>query len=351
MRNTKFTKKELLEQVGSNFSLLLVDKEEITANEEISPICNICGRIFRTTRRKLVRTDRCPTCGAKKRAETKSITFEEFEKKAIGLYKNHYSYYKDFYINASTNTLIRCNWCGNVFQQKPQKHLNGNGCIFCNINRRTEKLRKSENEVIENIKTNLQGKFTFIKLNSKYTNNLETKATVKCNICGLEYSASVNVLAYREVTCKNCANVFNLAEEKCKMFLYNKGVKDIRGEVKYKDLIYKDNLRFDIFLPEYMTAIEIQGWHHYKPYKYSSKQTDEKTKFEEQKIKDQLKREWCIKHNVNLIEIPYYKVRRNSSIKKIIDEIKLVRKKYSLSDLEDGFNKFVLTEKLKTILK
>ena len=47
-RNSKFTKTELKEQVGTRFSLALIDKEEITATEEIFVICNTCGRIFST---------------------------------------------------------------------------------------------------------------------------------------------------------------------------------------------------------------------------------------------------------------------------------------------------------------
>lgn len=351
MRNTKLTKSEVKEQVGSNFSLALVDKEEISASDIIFPICNICGRIFSTNRRKLAKLNRCPTCSYTKRAEIKSKKFDEFEKEAIIKHKNKYTYFKDFYKNASTDTLIRCNWCHNVFWQEPRNHLNGQGCQFCSLKKRTEELRKPEEQVIENIKTNLDGRFTFIKLNNKYINNKISKATVRCNICNKDYTANVNVLEYRDVVCTNCANNFNIAEERCKVYLHNLGINDIRGEVRFKDLIYKNNLRFDIFLPDYMMAIEIQGYHHYKPYKYSEKEQDEVNKFKLQQIKDQLKRDWCKKHNVLLIEIPYYKVRRESGVKNVFKQINFEKTEYTLKELECDYNKFVLTDELKTIFK
>ena len=73
-----------------------------------------------------------------------------------------------------------------------------------------------------------------------------------------------------------------------------------------------------------MEAIEIQDYHHYKPYKYSERQMDENDKFEKQAIKDQINRDLC-KHNVRLIEIPYYKIRINVNV---LDNIKLKPQEY-----------------------
>ena len=70
------------------------------------------------------------------------------------------------------------------------------------------------------------------------------------------------------------------------------------------NLKYKKNLRFDLYLPEKSTAIEIQGPHHFKPFKYNKLETDEQAeiKYKEQQIKDEIKREWCKENNVVLIE-------------------------------------------------
>lgn len=352
-RNSKFTKTELKEQVGTRFSLALIDKEEITATEEIFVICNTCGRIFSTNRRRIANAKNCPLCGIKRRAESKTFTFGRFIEESKKIHKNHYTYFRDFYTNAKNKTLIRCNWCGFVFWQTPQHHLGGNGCKYCNIKKRTDSLRSKEEDVINKIKSNIGNNFSFIKLNEKYKNT-KTHATVRCNYCNTEYSASCLVLTNREITCKNCFSNYNLAEERTKVFLYKNGIINIRSEAMFNDLVYKNNLRFDIFLPDYMTTIEIQGPHHDIPYRYSDKQSEEdiNKKYKEQVEKDMLKVDWCKKHNVRLIAIPYSKVRRSSGIKTVFDGIikTLVLTEYNLQDIEKGYQKFSLTEKLERLL-
>lgn len=353
VEDQKTTKEELELQIGNKFSLALVDKKEITAVENIFAICNTCGKIFRTNRRKLVNSISCPTCGIKKRAKTKSLTFALFLKEATKVHKNHYSYFEDFYYNATKKALIRCNWCRHIFWQSPQHHLAGNGCVYCNIERRTEALRLDEDKVINNIKTNLGNRFMFIKLVEKYK-NCNTKAVVKCNICNSLYTASCMVLSSREIVCKSCFGNYNIAEERVKIALYKNGITNIKSEIMFNDLVFKTNLRIDIFLPDYMVAIEVQGPHHDKPYRYSEKQTDEdiKNKFEEQLKKDQLKAEWCKKHNVRLITIPYSKIRRSSGVKTVINGLlqTLVKQDYVLQDIEKGYQDFVMTEKLESLL-
>lgn len=69
----------------------------------------------------------------------------------------------------------------------------------------------------------------------------------------------------------------------------------------YKDCTYKDYLRFDYYLPEYNVLIEIQGKQHYTPIeKFGGK-----IAFEEGKLRDDIKKEWCHNHNIKLIYISY----------------------------------------------
>lgn len=66
---------------------------------------------------------------------TKRLTLEIFKERAnaihgIGTYD--YSLIKE-YKNNSTKVLIRCNRCGNVFEQRPEDHIyKGCGCKMCN---------------------------------------------------------------------------------------------------------------------------------------------------------------------------------------------------------------------------
>ena len=103
-----------------------------------------------------------------------------------------------------------------------------------------------------------------------------------------------------------------------------------------------------------MTAIEIQSPHHDKPYRYSDEQSDNdiETKFKKQLEKDAIKVEWCKKHNVRLITIPYSKIRRSSGVKTVINGLlqTLVKQDYALQDIEKGFQIFTMTEELENLL-
>lgn len=73
-------------------------------------------------------------------------------------------------------------------------------------------------------------------------------------------------------------------------------------------------LRFDFYLDDYNILIEFQGKHHYEPvnkYHRARKVT------EQTKIHDQIKKEYCKKHNIPLIEICYKDINNIEEILKM----------------------------------
>ena len=91
---------------------------------------------------------------------------------------------------------------------------------------------------------------------------------------------------------------------------------DISFECQYtfNDCVYKDVLRFDFFLPKLNIIIEVQGEGHFKPTMFFGmpKEIAEKN-FEEQQIRDKIKKEYCKKNNITLVELIYLK----SNLKKL----------------------------------
>lgn len=72
-------------------------------------------------------------------------------------------------------------------------------------------------------------------------------------------------------------------------------------EKTFDGLKYKGKLRFDYYLPLYNLCIEFNGAQHYEYVEYFHKDEDD---FNEQKLKDYLKSEYCRAHAIHLIELP-----------------------------------------------
>ena len=74
----------------------------------------------------------CPKCGFEKNCENKTLTKEEFIKKAKEVHYNKYEYTKVNYISTQTKVCIICPEHGE-FWQKPNSHLSDQGCPKCNL--------------------------------------------------------------------------------------------------------------------------------------------------------------------------------------------------------------------------
>lgn len=100
------------------------------------------------------------------------------------------------------------------------------------------------------------------------------------------------------VKCPYC-NI-SKGEEKIENFLKSKHIQYQR-EYIFKDCKNKGSLRFDFYLPKYNALIEYQGIQHYKSIEYMGGMT----KYENQINNDRIKRQYCSKNKILLIEISY----------------------------------------------
>ena len=83
----------------------------------------------------------------------------------------------------------------------------------------------------------------------------------------------------------------------------------------FEGLKYKISLRCDFYLLDFNTVIEFNGMQHYSENSFLHKNLDF---FKETQIKDLIKKQYCLEHNINFIEIPYYNI---NLIDKIIEDI------------------------------
>lgn len=89
--------------------------------------------------------------------------------------------------------------------------------------------------------------------------------------------------------------ISNLLKELNIDFIPQYHIDELKNEQGY-------HLYFDFFLPKYNIVIEYQGEQHYHPLDYY---IFNKEKYEVLKSNDNLKKQFCIKNKIKLIEIPY----------------------------------------------
>lgn len=100
---------------------------------------------------------------------------------------------------------------------------------------------------------------------------------------------------------QSCGCLVSKGENKIKELLSSMGIAFI-PQYTFNDLADKALLKFDFYLPELNILIEYQGEQHYK----SVKKWGGEKSFEDRIKKDNMKRDYCNKKNIRLIEIPYW---------------------------------------------
>ena len=219
----------------------------------------------------------------------------------------------DDYINAAENTLkyICPDHRDKGILTISLGHLqSGRGCPYCG----REKTTKAHQTDLTNIKY----KKTCEDRNLEYVHTIRKNGKIFVGyICpnhreiGIQYMYYWNLLRISE-GCAYChksvwENVihkilldFNIQFETEKEF---EGLKDVRP------------LRFDFYLPTLNKLIEYDGKHHFEPLNFNGiSKAQAIREFENVKRRDKLKDDYCIKHNIPLLRIPYYEFENSEQL-------------------------------------
>lgn len=234
------------------------------------------------------------------------ITHEQFVKDVQDKFGDVYNILEK-YQGVNTKILVehRCE-DGNYYQWRisPSNLLHGKGlCPKCS----------GRDTGIEAFKRKVLNKYgdEYIVL-GEYKNR-STKILLKHNTssCHNEFLQTPHNLLYFNTGCPLCSPI-----SKGENYIENNLQKNLipyKKQYTFKDCKFKEVLRFDfaIFEDKEETKIkyliEYQGNQHYKPQTFNgiSKEKAEHV-FEESIIKDQIKRDYCIKNNIQLLEIAYW---------------------------------------------
>ncbi|MBP5723212.1 MAG: DUF723 domain-containing protein [Bacteroidales bacterium] len=300
-KNTKTTEQFLEEATkihGDKYDFSKVDYKGY--DSKIIVICPTHGE-FLTTPSEILAGYGCIKCGYERAASKTRGNTNKFIKEANEVHKNKYDYSKVEYKTSNTKVCIICPKHGE-FWQTPGNHLQGVGCIKCR-NEDTGNRRRSSTENFIKRANDIHGnKYDYSKV-EYIRNNMPV-----CIICSKhgEFWQRPD-LHLRGCGCPTCN------QSSLETFVENLLIKnDIKYE-KQKRFKWLGKMSLDFYLPEYGSAIECQGMHHFKPiYEKNYYNLTKEENFELTVKRDKKKNSLCKDNNVNLyyfsnlgIEYPY----------------------------------------------
>jgi len=126
---------------------------------------------------------------------------EKFIERALKVHNGSYSYDHTKYINTRTKVKILCNECGDIFEQRPNSHLSGNGCKKCYTDTIGNRCRTDIKDFIEKAKKKHSDFYIYDLVN--YTSNKE-KIRIVCPVHGeFEQTPSNHLNGHRCPLCFN----------------------------------------------------------------------------------------------------------------------------------------------------
>ena len=258
----------------------------VNSKTKVTLTCKKHGEFEQTPNKHLIGHG-CPKCG-----NIEILTKENFIELSNKVHNNKYNYDKSDYTSNYKEVSIHCEQHG-YFKQKPKKHLKGQGCPDCAINKKLTK------EIFIKRSIKMHGnKYNYEKVN--YINN-STKVMIMCKKHGKFEQTPASHLNLRG--CPTCTS--SKGEIIIENYLKENNIK-FKSQYSFQDLKYKRQLLFDFALLDnkdnLICLIEYNGQQHYNFIKFVHVYQEI---FEKSKFRDQLKMDYCIKNNIPLHVIKY----------------------------------------------
>jgi len=267
--------------IEKKFNIKILDKN-IKFKTQVKFLCEIHNDIIQERRCDHLKDTGCIRC---KREADNIRRFNIFKVNSNKKYNNFYEYGGGKYINNKTEIEITCPKHGN-FLQRPDNHLSGAGCEYCNYKTHPDDLLIKLNKIYEIISFNIT---------EHITENDIVNCT--CEIHG-NFKKSLKLLLMGH-GCNQCGTI-SKSEEIISKYLTDNNF-EYTTQKTFEDCknIYK--LRFDFHLPEYNILIEYDGLQHHKPVEYFGGVKG----FKLSQKKDKIKNTFCLENNIKLIRISY----------------------------------------------
>lgn len=249
---------------------------------------------------------RCLVCNRKNIQIKKTKTNNQFIKEVYELIGEEYTFLEK-YKGADNKIKCRHNKCGHEWQISPSNFLRGKRCPKCSRNtlKTTEKYKKNVHSLVGD-EYSVLGTYVDAK----------TYVQMRHNYCGYKWDIIPNSFL-QGTRCPQCAE--SKGEQRIREYLESKYI-NFQQEYSFDDLLGTGGgvLRFDFAVfdndKKLIYLIEYDGEFHFK------KQYDNDN-FEDLRIHDKRKNQYCRENNIPLLRIPYWKFGNIEDIlKEVLDE-------------------------------
>ena len=308
----KLTQEQALAKYIDDMPKPVLPFKYINRKTPIDHIC-CCGKIFKISCDSIW-SQHTKTCGCK--THNNNSLLEKYPH-IISMW--HPIYNGDYQpINFSPHSHYKAWWiceCGNIFQSQIRAFVRGDRCRICGKNKRSISLVKNIIATSGSLLDNhpelcLEWDYNKNKNGPElYSSGSQSKVWWICKTCGYEWKTQIG----SRTSGNGC--------QRCNM---SKGEKETQRILEALDIEYQseksyDNLlgigggflRFDFYLPKYNLLIEYQGEQHFINNPWYNKKSQKIT------LKhDKIKKEYCKKHGIKLLEINYTDYDNISSILK-----------------------------------
>jgi len=267
----------------------------IGSKNKIKCYCKIHDYEFDDIPNELLRKRRkgCKYCGRQSQSKSMSTTHEQFmerfnQSKAFGTIS-----ILGKYTGANNNIDVYCEIHKYHYKANPYSLLKCSGCFKCKIDNHGGLVRMTNDEY--------DNRIFAINQNIKRVDDYicrRTKIKHKCLVCEHEWLVKPgNTLKGRG--CPECSE--SHLERSVSNYLRNNNIL-YSVQKQFDDCRNINPLKFDFYLSDFNILIETNGRQHYEPVEYFGGEED----FKKQHQRDQIKRDYCKKQNIKLIEIPYW---------------------------------------------
>lgn len=305
------------EFVKENSDCELLSKEYKNQNTLMIFQCQ-CGEYFEVNWKDFYSSKKkkrqCNSCGYARSNIGRKHTIEEINNilKPFGS-----KVYDEEYKDVKSLLKIECQ-CGTIFETLADYIFNATRrqCYNCqplegNRYKSGEEPtnRKTHSEFASQLKSLRSDEYEII---GEYK-DAKSQVRLKHIPCGKFWDVMPDKLINAKQECPNCIDYNNSTLSKVVMeWLDNKGF-EYKREFTFNDCVLERSLRFDfaIFINGKLhSLIEADGEQHYRP----SNLFGGVLKFEQTKMRDEIKDEYCLTNNIKLIRIPYFKIKEVDTI-------------------------------------